>query len=127
MAVSSDGSPAGHLPATTTNQHAQIDLAPSDPLTPIEIMRRMREDDRLAKLVWSRYVDRVARGLSVVVNTLDPDILVVGGGMANVDELYDHLPAKLADETFSPCFYTPIVRAAHGDSSGVRGAAWLWR
>ena len=69
----------------------------------------------------------LARGLSVVVNTLDPDILVLGGGMANVDELYDDLPPRLAQETFSPCFYTPIVRAMHGDSSGVRGAAWLWR
>ncbi|HET8916259.1 MAG TPA: ROK family protein, partial [Propionibacteriaceae bacterium] len=66
-------------------------------------------------------------GLSVVVNTLDPDILVLGGGIANVDELYDDLPPRLADETFSPCFYTPIVRAAYADSSGVRGAAWLWR
>ena len=52
----------------------------------------MRDGDRLAKLVWHRYVDRVARGLSVVVNTLDPDIVVLGGGMANVDELYDDLP-----------------------------------
>jgi len=69
----------------------------------------------------------LARGLSVVVNTLYPDILVLGGGMANVDELYDDLPPRLAQETFSPCFYTPIVRAMHGDSSGVRGAAWLWR
>jgi predicted NBD/HSP70 family sugar kinase len=73
------------------------------------------------------HVDRVARGLSVVVNTLDPDILVLGGGMANIDELYDELPPRLAEETFSPCFYTPIVGASHGDSSGVRGAAWLWR
>ena len=109
------------------HQHASVDLAPSAPLSPMEIVERMREGDRLAKLVWNRYVDRVARGLSVVVNTLDPDILVLGGGMANVDELYDDLPTKLADETFSPCFYTPIVRAVHGDSSGVRGAAWLWR
>jgi len=69
----------------------------------------------------------LARGLSVVVNTLYPDILVLGGGMANVNELYDDLPPRLAQETFSPCFYTPIVRAMHGDSSGVRGAAWLWR
>lgn len=109
------------------HQHASIDLVPSEPLNPAEIMNRMRKGDRLAKLVWRRYVGRVARGLSVVVNTLDPDILVLGGGMANIDELYDELPPRLAEETFSPCFYTPIVRASHGDSSGVRGAAWLWR
>lgn len=108
-------------------QHASIDLATSEPLGPVEIVDRMRHGDRLAKLVWSRYVDRVARGLSLVVNVLDPDILVIGGGMANITELYDDLPGRLAEETFSPCFYTPIARAMHGDSSGVRGAAWLWR
>ena len=109
------------------HRHASIDLAPSAQFGPAEIVTRMRDGDRLAKLVWHRYVDRVARGLSVVVNTLDPDIVVLGGGMANVDELYDDLPPRLGEETFSPCFYTPIVRAMHGDSSGVRGAAWLWR
>jgi len=109
------------------HQHASIDLATSEPLRPVDIVDRMRQGERLAKLAWSRYVDRVARGLSLVVNVLDPDILVIGGGMGNVDELYDDLPERLAGQTFSPCFYTPIVRAMHGDSSGVRGAAWLWR
>jgi hypothetical protein len=54
---------------------------------------------------------------------LDPYILVLGGGVENIDELYDELPPRLAEETFSPSFYTPIVRALRGDSSGVRGAA----
>lgn len=107
--------------------HASIDLGASQPLAPAEIIDRMRHGDRLAKLVWNRYVDRVARGLSLVVNILDPDILVFGGGMANVAELYDDLPGKLAEQTFSPCFYTPLTSALHGDSSGVRGAAWLWK
>ena len=57
---------------------------------------------------------------------LDPDVLVLGGGMSNVDELYAELPGLLATYTFSPVFRTPVVRAAHGDSSGVRGAARLW-
>jgi fructokinase len=109
------------------HEHASIDLAPSQPPAPVAIVNRMRQGERLARLVWNRYVGRVARGLSLVVNTLDPDILVFGGGMANVDELYDDLPSRLAEQTFSPCFYTPTVRAMHGDSSGVRGAAWLWR
>jgi fructokinase len=109
------------------NQHASVDLAQPVVATPREIMARMRAGDRLARLVWERYVDRVARGLSLVVNALDPDVLVMGGGMSNVDELYTDLPDRLAHYTFSPCFYTPIVRAAHGDSSGVRGAAWLWK
>ena len=96
-------------------------------LPPTAIVTKLRGGDRLARLVWDRYVDRVARGLSVVVNTLDPDIFVMGGGMSNVDELYADLPAKLASYTFSPVFRTPIVKARHGDASGVRGAAWLWR
>ena len=107
------------------HQHASIDLATSELLGPVEIVDRMRQGDRLAKLVWGRYVDRLARGLSLVVNVLDPDILVIGGGMANINELYDDLPERLAEETFSPCFYTPIAQATHGDSSGVRGAACL--
>jgi fructokinase len=107
--------------------HADLDQAAPTPVTPRDVMDRMRAGDRLARLVWQRYVDRVARGLAMVVNVLDPDVLVMGGGMANVGELYDDLPPALASQTFSPCFYTPVVPAAHGDSSGVRGAAWLWR
>ncbi|MBB3997886.1 ROK family protein [Aureimonas pseudogalii] len=92
-----------------------------------EIMDDMRAGDRLSGLLWGRYVDRVARGLSVVVNTLDPDILVMGGGMSNVPELYADLPPLIARYTFSTVFHTPVVKSLHGDSSGVRGAAWLWR
>jgi fructokinase len=92
-----------------------------------EIVTKMRDGDRLSRLIWNRFVDRAARGLSIVVNTLDPDVFVMGGGMSNVDELYADLPPKLASYTFSPVFETPIRRAKHGDSSGVRGAAWLWR
>jgi fructokinase len=99
---------------------------PSD-LTAPEIIARMRNGDRLASLVWHRYINRVARGLSVVVNTLDPDVLVMGGGMSNIDELYIDLPPELARYIFSTVFETPIRKAVHGDSSGVRGAAWLWK
>ena len=92
-----------------------------------EIITKMRTGERLARLVWQRYLDRVARGLSIVVNTLDPDIFVMGGGISNVDELYTELPHLIAGYTFSTVFETPIKKAIHGDSSGVRGAAWLWR
>jgi fructokinase len=92
-----------------------------------EIIEKMRNGDRLARTVWQRYVNRVARGLSIVVNTLDPDILVMGGGMSNVEELYSDLPPELARHVFSTVFETPIRKAVHGDSSGVRGAAWLWK
>lgn len=92
-----------------------------------EIMARKRQGDRLAGLLWERYVDRVARGLATVINTLDPDVLVMGGGMSNIDELYEDLPRELAKRVFSTVFHTPVRRAMHGDSSGVRGAAWLWK
>lgn len=92
-----------------------------------EIIERMRNADRLARLVWNRYIHRLARGLALVVNTLDPDILVMGGGMSNVEELYTDLPPELARQVFSTVFATPIRKAVHGDSSGVRGAAWLWK
>jgi fructokinase len=102
-------------------RHKQIELSPA------EIIDKMRAGDWLARMVWRRYVDRLARGLSIVVNTLDPDIFVMGGGMSNVDEIYRELPSALAGYTFSPVFETPIRKAVHGDSSGVRGAAWLWK
>ena len=91
------------------------------------IMEKKRQGDHLSSMLWDRYIDRVARGLATVVNALDPDIFVMGGGMSNVDELYEDLPTRLAKCTFSTVFHTPIVRAKHGDASGVRGAAWLWK
>ena len=117
---------SGRAFAREFRRHAEVDLGEPVDLAPAQIVARMREGDRLAGLVWSRYVDRVARGLSLVVNVLDPDVLVLGGGMSNVGELYDELPGALASYVFSPVFHTPVVRAAHGDSSGVRGAARLW-
>ena len=91
------------------------------------IVELKRKGDHLSNLLWRRYVNRVARGLATVVNTLDPDVFVMGGGMSNIDELYDDLPVELPKHTFSTVFHTPIKRAVHGDSSGVRGAAWLWK
>ncbi len=86
-----------------------------------------RKGDHLSNLIWRRYVNRVARGLAIVVNTLDPDVFVMGGGMSNIEELYEDLPVELPKHTFSTVFHTPIKKAVHGDSSGVRGAAWLWK
>lgn len=92
-----------------------------------EIIDLKRKGDRLAGMLWERYINRVARGLATVVNALDPDVFVMGGGMSNVDELYEDLPRELAKRTFSTVFHTPILRNIHGDASGVRGAAWLWK
>ena len=105
---------------------AEYERHAGEALKAMAIVERMRGGDRLAGLIWERYVDRVARGLATVVNTLDPDVLVMGGGMSNVDELYRDLPPRLATRIFSTVFHTPIRKAVHGDASGVRGAARLW-
>lgn len=73
-----------------------------------------------------RYIDRLARALAVVINIIDPHVVVLGGGMSNVTRLYEALPPLLDRYVFTDVCVTPIRRAAHGDSSGVRGAAWLW-
>lgn len=74
----------------------------------------------------ARYEDRLARALGVVVNLLDPDVIVLGGGLSNVTRLYEDVPRRLAEHVFSDVVRTRIVPPRHGDSSGVRGAAWLW-
>jgi fructokinase len=79
-----------------------------------------------ARAALERYLDRLARALASVVNVLDPDVVVLGGGLSQVDELYRELPARLQDYVFSDCMETRVLPALHGDSSGVRGAAWLW-
>jgi fructokinase len=84
------------------------------------------QGDVRAAASLERYIDRLARGLAVIADILDPDVIVLGGGMSNVGALYDHLPATVGSYAFSEVFTTPIRKAAHGDSSGVRGAAWLW-
>ena len=73
-----------------------------------------------------RYIDRLGRSLAVVVDLLDPDVIVLGGGISNIERLYAELPAAIAPHVFSDVFETPVAKALHGDSSGVRGAAWLW-
>ena len=83
-------------------------------------------EDREAQAALDRYIDRLARGLAVICDILDPDVIVLGGGMSNVEALYDRVPGVTARYAFSDVFETKIVKARHGDSSGVRGAAWLW-
>lgn len=73
-----------------------------------------------------RYTDRLARALSMLVNVVDPDIIVLGGGVSNIDALYTSVVERMERYVFSDTFDTPVVRAMHGDSSGVRGAAMLW-
>ncbi|WP_174504628.1 ROK family protein [Acidiphilium sp. C61] len=72
------------------------------------------------------HAERLARGLAMIVNILDPDVIVLGGGLSNLDHLYTDLPGLMKPYIISDTFDTPVVRNKHGDSSGVRGAAWLW-
>ncbi len=87
---------------------------------------RAAAGDAAAAAALDRHADRLARGLAQVVTFLDPDAIVLGGGLSNMAHLYDRLPALVARHVFSDRVDTPILRNAHGDSSGVRGAAWLW-
>jgi fructokinase len=91
-----------------------------------DIVARAAAGDAAAEQCVRRYEDRMARALAAVINLLDPDVIVLGGGMSNVDRLYAHVPALWTPFVFSDTVTTRLVKAAHGDSSGVRGAAWLW-
>ena len=92
-----------------------------------EIVDGMRMGQVAARETYDLYLDRLARGLAHVVNILDPDAIVLGGGMSNVDELYGDLPRCIEPYVFSDLFTTPVLKHRHGDASGVRGAAWLWK
>jgi fructokinase len=96
-----------------------------EPLDAVALASRAPGDAR-AEQCLQRYEDRMARALASVINLLDPDVIVLGGGMSNIDRLYANMPARWAPYVFSDTVTTRLVRAAHGDSSGVRGAAWLW-
>ena len=91
----------------------------------VEIAARAERGDPQAKASLDRYVGRLARGLASVINVLDPDAIVLGGGISNVEMLYSAVPAQWRRFVFSDRVDTRLLRAAHGDSSGVRGAAWL--
>ncbi|EHX3658691.1 fructokinase [Salmonella enterica subsp. enterica serovar Reading] len=91
-----------------------------------EIIRLVDAQDAVAELALSRYELRLAKALSHVVNILDPDVIVLGGGMSNVERLYKTVPSLMKSFVFGGECETPVRKARHGDSSGVRGAAWLW-
>ena len=91
-----------------------------------EVSSAANAGDADALAVMATYEDRLARGLAHVINLVDPDLIVLGGGLSNIERLYRNVPALIQRYVFSDGVETPIVRARHGDSSGVRGAAWLW-
>ncbi len=100
--------------------------ATGEALAPAEIARRAEAGDAAASASLARYEDRMARALGSVINVIDPDVIVLGGGVSNIARLYRNVPARWARYVFSDRVATRLVPPMHGDSSGVRGAAWLW-
>ena len=91
-----------------------------------EVVNLFKNGDKVAVEVMKKYFERTARAFSTFVNILDPDIIVCGGGMSEIDEIYSELPQLIIPYLASDIFLTPITKAEHGASSGVRGAAHLW-
>ena len=92
-----------------------------------EIVAAAAGGDAAAEASIARLEDRAGRALASVVDLLDPDVIVIGGGLSKLDRLYAHLPALIARHLFGGGeLATPVLKAKHGDASGVRGAAWLW-
>lgn len=95
-------------------------------LNAIEIEARANAGDAACSATLARYETRLGRALAGIINILDPDVIVLGGGLSKMQRLYRNLPAACGPHVFSDVFYTKILPPTHGDSSGVRGAAWLW-
>ncbi len=95
-------------------------------LTAAEIAARADRGDSRASACLDRYARRFARAIASVINIVDPDAIVLGGGLSNIGRLYEHVPRLWGAHVFSDRVDTRLLRAAHGDASGVRGAAWLW-
>ena len=93
---------------------------------PEGIVAGAAEGDPACEASLARYEQRLARALAGVINILDPDVIVLGGGLSNIERLYQRVPSLWCPHVFSDHVATRLVRARHGDASGVRGAAWLW-
>jgi fructokinase len=89
------------------------------------IANRYMQDEPQAQQAMAAYVTQLAAALATVINVMDPDCIVLGGGLSQMPWLYEQLPRELERFVFSHSVQTKILRAKHGDSSGVRGAAWL--
>ena len=100
--------------------------ATGEHLDPPAIVELVETGNQAAQECLSRYENRLARGLAHIINILDPDVIVLGGGMSNIERLYETVPLFWNQYIFSDRIDTKLVRPVHGDSSGARGAAWLW-
>jgi fructokinase len=101
-------------------------LRTAEEIDATEVVRRAEQNEPAAVDVLAKYEHRMARALASIINLLDPDVIVLGGGLSNVSRFYSSVPALWAPFVFSDRVATPLVRAAHGDASGARGAATLW-
>ena len=104
---------------------ATFNLRHSTNINSHEIIEGYMKGDTNSNQALERYVDHLARGLSIVCNIIDPDVVVLGGGMSNIDFIYNNIDSAMEKYIFSDTFHTKIVKNIHGDSGGVRGAAWL--
>jgi len=95
-------------------------------ITAKEIIARAEKGDASAQASIRRYADRLAKSLATIINVIDPNVIVLGGGMSNIKQLYTLVPELWDDYVFSDHVTTQLEPPKHGDSSGVRGAAWLW-
>ena len=95
-------------------------------MQPVTISQCAELGDRKSRDTMKRYADRMARGLAGIINVIDPDVIVLGGGISNIKSIYKDVPLLWGRYVFSDRVDTQLVHAKHGDSSGVRGAAWLW-
>lgn len=95
-------------------------------LTAKEIYQLAKQGDEAALVSLRHYEERLAKSLASIINVIDPDVIVLGGGMSNIPSLYENVPALWDNYVFSDHVTTRLVAPVHGDSSGVRGAAWLW-
>ena len=101
-------------------------LATGEAREPADIAACAESGDRGCAATLERYEERLARALASVINLLDPEVIVLGGGLSNADRLYRNVPARWGPYVYSESVVTSLVKAAHGDASGVRGAARLW-
>jgi len=95
-------------------------------LTSRQIVDQAKQGDEICMQQLDHYYDQMARGLAMIINILDPDAIVLGGGMSNISGIYKEVPARLEQYVFSDFVETKLLPPKYGDSSGVRGAAWLW-
>lgn len=112
--LSGPGLAADHFRATAARLNAE------------EISAQALAGDSASEATLQRYERRLARALAGIINVLDPDVIVLGGGLSNLDRLYENVPRHWGEHVFSDAVATRLVKHRHGDSSGVRGAAWLW-